>query len=82
MFLQLVYFLCFSHVYNYCTNVNNQGIRGRPGEIATSATKAKKNQANGGAQFVGHELYKKLKDYLKDHLKVVKEVSDFFVCHI
>lgn len=63
------------HVYNYCTNVNNQGGRGNSVTVPPNASKAKKSQANGGAQFVGHELYKRLKDYLKTHLISVLKVS-------
>ena len=69
---------CFfsSHVYDYCTNVNNQGGRGNSVSIpSATASKAKKSQAAGGAQFVGHELYKRLKDYLKSHLINVLKVE-------
>lgn len=65
----------FRHVYDYCTNVNNQGGRGNSVSIPSAATsKAKKSPAGGGAQFVGHELYKRLKDYLKSHLINVLKV--------
>lgn len=69
----------YTHVYNYCTNVNNQGGRGNSVSISQSnATKVKKSQTTGGAQFVGHELYKRLKDYLKSHLiNVLKNGVDY-----
>lgn len=67
--------MIFRHVYDYCTNVNNQGGRGNSVSItSTASSKAKKSQAGGGAQFVGHELYKRLKDYLKSHLINVLKV--------
>lgn len=62
------------HVYNYCTNVNNQNVRGNV-SIAPNSSKAKKSQTAGGAQFVGHELYKRLQDFLKNHLSKVLEVQ-------
>uniref|UniRef100_A0A0P6F4S3 Putative Cullin-1 n=1 Tax=Daphnia magna TaxID=35525 RepID=A0A0P6F4S3_9CRUS len=69
----------YTHVYDYCTNVNNQGGRGNSVSIPSAATsKAKKSQAAGGAQFVGHELYKRLKEYLKAHLvSVLKNGVDY-----
>ncbi len=63
------------YVYDYCTNVNNQGARGNAVTATPNTTKAKKSQANGGAQFVGHELYKRLKEYLKSHLIDVLKVT-------
>lgn len=75
---------CFCrHVYDYCTNVNNQGGRGNSVSIQSApATKAKKSQTGGGAQFVGHELYKRLKDYLKSHLINVLKVCGNMVVMI
>jgi len=61
----------YTHVYNYCTNVNNQNAR--TVAIASNSSKPKKSQTAGGAQFVGHELYKRLQDFLKNHLDKVLE---------
>jgi hypothetical protein len=72
--LNILFLLC-RHVYNYCTNVNNQGGRGPVQVPATNTTKSKKSQPAGGAQFVGHELYKRLKEFLKSHLINVLKVS-------
>jgi len=67
----------YTHVYNYCTNVNNQGVRGNV-SIAANSTKPKIRQTAGGAQFVGHELYKRLQEFLKSHLvKVLEDGVDY-----
>lgn len=50
-------------MYNYCTsghNTNRQ-VQAKPG-------KKTPNPAPSGAQFVGQELYQKLRDFLKEYL--------------
>lgn len=67
------YMELYTHVYNYCTSVQNQG---------QSRVQKKRGSNTQCAQFVGQELYKKLKDFLKIYLTNLLRVSplNFHVC--
>ncbi|XP_065666149.1 cullin-1 isoform X2 [Hydra vulgaris] len=64
------YMQLYTHVYNYCTNVQNP---------SSSNKIPKKKQTNsGGAQLVGSELYKRLKDFLNNYLiNLLRSGADF-----
>lgn len=65
----------YTHVYNYCTSVNNQNNSGSSSSRAAANNcgrspfgKKQSGQVAGGAQLVGLELYKRLKEFLRIYL--------------
>lgn len=65
---QLFNIRCCRNVYNYCTSGHNTSR-----QTQTKAGKKGTAPAPSGAQFVGHELYKKLRDFLKEYLVDIRK---------
>lgn len=75
-----IYFVIFlnkifsSHVYNYCTSVHQQVVNRSVCHSNSSITNSSKTgcknkaQVTGGAQLVGLELYKRLRDFIRNYL--------------
>lgn len=62
----------YSYAYDYCANVT--GENGQKQKSLPKNTKKKPtNEGKQGAKFIGHELYKKIKDYLKHYLLASRE---------
>ncbi|CAL8109556.1 unnamed protein product [Orchesella dallaii] len=84
------YMELYTHVYNYCTSVHQQGqpsgslsssVRSSASSVSrTSSRNRQTGGANGnhnsGAQFVGQELYKRLKDFLHEYLSKLIEQGE------
>ena len=66
------YVQLYTLVYNYCTSVQQQQ---QPNSRASSAKAKKGNACNSGAQIVGNELYKRLRDFFKTYLMQLLRVS-------
>lgn len=60
------YMELYTYVYNYCTSVHQQHGR-------NPMPKSKGCKGPGGAQLIGLELYRRLTEYLKRHLRDVLE---------
>lgn len=68
------YMQLYTHVHDYCTSVH----KGNDRSSSTMMTKSKKNQVSGGAQLVGLELYKRLREFLRNYVISKLSVSKVF----
>lgn len=64
------YMELYTHVYNYCTSVHSQTVTPRNKLVKKSAPN---NASTGGAgaQLIGLELYKRLRDFLRSYLSTL-----------
>lgn len=57
------YMQLYTHVYDYCTNGHQNSSRN-----AAASSKNKKHNVANGAELVGLELYKRLREFLRNYL--------------
>lgn len=76
-------------MYNYCTSIHQPATRTAPVKTRTRKGTSPGSTGTGpvchplclgGAQFVGIELYSKLRLFLENHLKEIKPVRTVHVC--
>lgn len=69
------YMELYTHVYNYCTSVYPSG-RGQQGQMSRITSRSPQSNTTCGAQFVGHELYNKIREFFVSYLGSLLQHGD------